>query len=503
MSQSPKYLLELQGISKAFPGAHALRNVNFNVRYGETHVLLGENGAGKSTLIKILTGVYQPDKGKILFEGKAVTFKDPRASQNAGISAIYQERNLVHHLSVAENIFLGKEPHKFPGFPIIDRKRMIDGAQELLDRLNLPLDPTIAVEQLNTVEQQMVEIARALQLEANLIIMDEPTASMSTREVADLFSVIRALHAQGVAVIYISHRLEEVPQIGQRATVLRNGSKIATVNLADTSLDQLIRLIVGRFLPGKFPKKPNNRGAELLRVEGLSREPEIDDISFSLHEGEILGISGLVGAGGTALTRAIFGADPADRGEIFLESQPVQITSPQVAISHGIGLLTDDRLEQGLVLNMQAQDNVTLAALENAWPGPLIDHYLENDLATQYAERLGIKKESLHQQTLLLSGGTQQKIVLSKWLATQARVLIFDEPTRGIDIGARVEIYTLINDLAQHGNGIIIASVDLNEILGMCDRILVLRKGHKVADIPRADATKQILLSFASGGTPL
>ena len=503
MSNKSKYLLELQGISKTFPGSHALRNVNFNVRYGETHVLLGENGAGKSTLVKILTGVYHPDSGKILFEGALVTFKDPRESQNAGISAIYQERNLVRHLSIAENIYLGNEPHKFLGLPIIDRKRMIDGAQALLDQLNLSLDPTMPVEDLNAVEQQMVEVARALRKKANLIIMDEPTASMSSREVSDLFSVIRALHAQGVAVIYISHRLEEVPQIGQRATVLRNGSKIATVNLADTSLDQLIRLIVGRILPDKFPEKPYKRGAELLRVEGLCRDQEFEDISLTLHEGEILGVSGLVGAGGTALTRAIFGADPASEGAIFLHGQRIQISSPKDAISQGIGLLTDDRLEQDLVLDMQAQDNVTLAALDSAWPGPLIDHHLESDLATHYAERLGIKTESLHQQTLLLSGGTQQKIVLSKWLATQARVLIFDEPTRGIDIGARVEIYNLINDLAQNGNGIIITSVDLNELLGMCDRIIVLRKGRVAADIPRSEATKQNLLAYASGGTPV
>jgi ribose transport system ATP-binding protein len=502
MSKQPKYLLELQGISKTFPSAQALRNVNFNVMHGETHVLLGENGAGKSTLVKILTGVYQPDKGKILFEGKPVTFRDPRDSQNAGISAIYQERNLVHHLSVAENIYLGKELYKFPGLPFIDRKRMLDGAQELLDRLNLPLDPAMLVGELNAVEQQIVEIARALRLETNLIIMDEPTASMSTREVSDLFSVIRALRAQGVAVIYISHRLEEVPQIGQRATILRNGSKIATVSLSETSLDQLIRLIVGRILPDKFPEKPNKPGPEILRVEGLSRDNEIENISFSLHEGEILGIAGLVGAGGTTLTRAIFGADPANNGTIFLDGQPIQITNPQDAISHGIGLLTDDRMEQGLVPEMLAQDNITLAALENAWPGPLIDHRLENDLATHYAERLAIKAENLHQQTFMLSGGTQQKIILSKWLATQARVLIFDEPTRGIDIGARVEIYNLINDLAQNGNSIIITSVDFNEILGMCDRILVMRNGRIVANLPRSEASKQSLLAYASGGKP-
>jgi ribose transport system ATP-binding protein len=293
-----------------------------------------------------------------------------------------------------------------------------------------------------------------------------------------------------------------VPQIGQRATILRNGSKIATVSLSETSLDQLIRLIVGRILPDKFPEKPNKPGPEILRVEGLSRDNEIENISFSLHEGEILGIAGLVGAGGTTLTRAIFGADPANNGTIFLDGQPIQISNPQDAISHGIGLLTDDRMEQGLVPEMLAQDNITLAALENAWPGPLIDHRLENDLATHYAERLAIKAENLHQQTFMLSGGTQQKIILSKWLATQARVLIFDEPTRGIDIGARVEIYNLINDLAQNGNSIIITSVDFNEILGMCDRILVMRNGRIVANLPRSEASKQSLLAYASGGTP-
>jgi ribose transport system ATP-binding protein len=265
----------------------------------------------------------------------------------------------------------------------------------------------------------------------------------------------------------------------------------------------LIRLIVGRILPKKFPEKPYKQGAQLLRVVNLGKDKKIDEISFTLHRGEILGISGLIGAGGTALTRAIFGADPANEGEIYLESQRIQVTSPKVAISHGIGLLTDDRLEQGLIPDMLAQDNVTLAALEDAWPGPLIDPHLDSSLAAHYAERLGITKESLLQQTLFLSGGTQQKIVLAKWLATQARVLIFDEPTRGIDIGSRVEIYNLINDLAQNGNGIIITSVDLNEILGMSDRILVLRKGRLVADVPRARATKQNLLAYASGRKPV
>ena len=493
-------LLELSGICKSFPGVQALKDVSLEVARGETHILLGENGAGKSTLIKILTGVYQPDSGSILFKGQPVTFKQPGDAQKAGISAIYQERNLVQHLSIAENIYLGSEPHKFPGLPIIDRKRMISGAQALLDRLNLMLDPEMLVKELNPVEQQMVEVARALHLDADLIIMDEPTAALSGREVADLFNVIRALRAQDVAVIYITHRLEEVLQIGDRATVLRDGSKIATVALATTSLDDLVWLIVGRSLPDKFPKTALAAGPELLRVEGLHRAGAIEDVSFTLHAGEILGIAGLVGAGGTALARAIFGADPLEAGAIYLEGQPIQINSPKDAIAHGIGLLTEDRLEQGLVLDMQAQENVTLAALEKAWPGPLIDRRLESDLANRYAERLGIRAENLHQPAMFLSGGTQQKIVLSKWLVAGARVLIFDEPTRGIDVGARVEIYRLIDDLAARGTGIVMISVDLTEILGMCDRILVLRQGRIVVDLPRASASKQAILSYAGGG---
>jgi ribose transport system ATP-binding protein len=495
-------LLELHGISKSFPGAQALKDVSLEVLRGEIHVLLGENGAGKSTLIKILTGVFQPDRGQIVFKGQPVIFNQPADAQKAGISAIYQECNLIQHLSIAENIYLGSELYKLPGLPIIDRERMIEGAQALLDRLNLPLDPAMSIKELNPVEQQMVEVARALHLAADLIIMDEPTAVLSAREVAELFSVIRALRAQGVAVIYISHRLEEVLQIGDRATVLRDGCKIATVSLQGTSLDELIRLIVGRYLPDKFPKTPTKAGAELLRVEGFTRAGELENISFSLHAGEILGIAGLVGAGGTALVRSIFGADSLEAGTIYLDGQPIQVRSPQEAISHGIGLLTEDRLEQGLVLDMLAQDNVTLAALENAWPGPLIDHQIESDLANRYAERLGIRPESLQQPAMFLSGGTQQKIVLSKWLVAHARVLLFDQPTRGIDVGARVEIYRLIDDLARHGRGIIVVSVDLAEILGICDRILVLRQGRLVADLPRVGASKQAILNHASGGDP-
>ncbi len=497
---SPDILLELRGISKAFPGVKALVDINLDIRRGETHMLLGENGAGKSTLIKILTGVFPPDTGTIAFNGAPVVFQNPSDSQKAGISVIYQESHLVQHLTVAENIFLGSEPHLPSGLPIIDKEKIIAGANALLDRLNLPIDPLARIDELSAAEQRMIEVARALHLSAEMIIMDEPTAALSAREVADLFGILRTLHAQGVTVLYISHRLEEVLQLGDRATVLRDGRKITTVPLAEASLEDLILWIVGRYLPGKFYKSPVPTGPEVLRVERLYRSDSLADVSFSLYAGEVLGVSGLIGAGGTALSRALFGADPAESGSIFIDGQPVTIRSPDDGITHGIGLLPEDRLEQGLVLPMQAQHNMTLVALENAWPGPWIDHSREVDIAAYYAGELGIRNETLTQSAQTLSGGTQQKLVLSKWLAARARVLIFDEPTRGVDVGARVEIYRLMVDLARRGTAIILVSADLNEILGMCDRILVMRRGSVVADLPRASASQREILRLASGG---
>jgi len=490
----------LRGVSKAFPGVKALEEIDLDVRRGETHLLLGENGAGKSTLIKILTGVYPPDSGTISYKGAPVVFRHPADSQRAGIRVIYQEANLVRPLSVAENIYLGNEPTMPAGLPIIDRTRMIEGAQTLLDRLNLPIDPLARVEELSAAEQRMIEIARALHQSADLIILDEPTASLSSREAADLFGSLRTLHAQGVTILYISHRLEEALQIGDRATVLRDGRKITTVPLAEASMEDLILWIVGRYLPGRFPKTLAHPGPELLRVEDLSRTGAFENISFTLAAGEILGIAGLIGAGGTALSRALFGAEPADAGSIFIDGQAVSIRTPDDGITHGIGLLPEDRLEQGLVLQMQAQHNMTLVALENAWPGPLIDSSRENEIANYYAGELGIRSESLARPAQSLSGGTQQKLVLSKWLAARARVLIFDEPTRGVDVGARVEIYRLMGDLVRRGSAIILVSSDLNEILGMCDRVLVMRRGSIVADLPRAEASQREILRLAGGG---
>ena len=495
-------LLELRGIRKAFPGVQALEDIDLVIRRGEMHMLLGENGAGKSTLIKILTGVYPPDSGSIVYKGAPVSFHNPSDSKKQGIRVIYQESHLVRHLTVAENIYLGSEPNMPSGLPIIDRDRMTEGTQTLLDMLNLPIDPFARIEDITPAEQRMIEVARALHLAADMIILDEPTASLSPREAADLFAILRTLRARGVTILYISHRLEEVLQIGDRATVLRDGRKITTVPLAEASLEDLILWIVGRYLPGKFPKSLPAPGPEILRADGLRRAGILEDVSFTLRAGEILGIAGLVGAGGTALTRALFGADPVDEGSIFVDGQPVTIRSPEDAIALGIGLLPEDRQEQGLVLQMRARHNMTLVALENAWPGPWIDHSQEDVIANYYAGALGIRSESLSQPALSLSGGTQQKVVLSKWLAARARVLIFDEPTRGVDIGARVEIYRLMGDLARRGTGIILVSSDLTEILGMCDRVLVMRRGTVVADLPRSGASQREILRLASGGGP-
>jgi ribose transport system ATP-binding protein len=500
MSQ-PDVLLELRGIQKAFPGVQALEDIDMQIREGEIHVLLGENGAGKSTLIKILTGVFPPDGGTISYQGVPVVFGSPAESQKAGIRVIHQESHLVRHLTVAENIFLGSEPDLPSGVPIIDRERMISQTQALLDRLNVPIDPLARAEELSAAEQRMVEVARALNLSADMIILDEPTASLSAREVGDLFSVLRTLHAQGVTLLYITHRLEEVMQLGDRATILRDGRKITTVPLAETSLDDLILWIVGRNLPGKFSKAAAAPGPEILRVEKLHRAGILEDITFSLRAGEILGITGLMGAGGTALSHALFGVEPTESGAIYLDGTAVEIRSPDDAIALGIGLLPEDRLEQGLVLEMRAQHNMTLVALENAWPGPLIDHSHEHEIVEYYAAQLGIRPESLSQPAMTLSGGTQQKVVLSKWLAAHTRVLIFDEPTRGVDVGARVEIYRLMDDLARRGTGILLVSADPVEILDMCDRVLVLRQGWVVADLPRTEATRQKIFALSSGGS--
>lgn len=498
----PNAILEMRGITKAFSGVEILHNVGLDVQQGEVHVLLGENGAGKSTLMNILSGVYPCDSGQVRWHGHPVRFRSPREAQQAGISTIYQESNLVPHLSVAENVFLGHEPVWIVGLPFINQRRLHKQTNDILNQLGLSIDTHTPASSLSAAERRLVEIAKALHLSADLIIMDEPTASLSPAEVETLFRVIRALTAQGMAVVYISHRLEEVTDIGNRATILRDGRVVTTVSLPDTSADELIRLMLGRDLDDKFPRRQAVVGGEVLRVDQLTRYGIFEDISFALHAGEIVGITGLMGAGCTSLVRAIFGLDPLDEGSIYVSGELVTIDSPQTAIALGIGLLTENREEQGLILDMNIFENITLSVLQRDWPNLLIDHSAEQNLAEEYIHRLNIKPPVPEHVTRFLSSGMQQKVVLSRWLATQARILIFDQPTRGVDVGGRVEIYRFIAELADRGAAILIVGPELPEILGMCDCVLVLREGLLIASLRGDAATAESVLAYAAGGLP-
>ncbi len=491
-------VLEMQAIDKHFPGVHALDKVDFDLRRGEVHVLVGENGAGKSTLIKILSGAYTADSGDIFMHGKKVDIRDPHHAQQLGISAVYQELNLLPGLSVAENIFLGRQPLTNG---LIDWPRMYQQAAALLAELGVDIAPRSTVRGLGVAEQQLVEIAKALSLEADIIIMDEPTASLTDWEIEELFRTIHTLKARGVSIIYISHRLEEVAQIGDRITVLRDGQKMGTVNVADTDVDSLIRMMIGRELKEKFPKETVDIGEVVLRVESLNRAGALHNINLTLRRGEILGIAGLVGAGRTELARIIFGADQADAGHIYVNSLEVVISSPNEAIRHGIGFLTEDRKTQGLILDMILTHNVTLAGLESMFPGtPLLDPNLERQATARYVDDLRVMTPSLERKAKFLSGGNQQKAVIAKWLCSQSRILIFDEPTRGIDVGAKVEVYQLMNALVKQGASIIMISSEMPEILGMSDRVLVMREGRIAGELSRQEASEEKIIGLAMGG---
>jgi ribose transport system ATP-binding protein len=496
---APPLLLEMRGIYKAFPGVQALQNVDFDLRPGEVHVLLGENGAGKSTLMKILSGVYQKDAGQMIFKGREVDFQNPKEAQECGISTIYQEFALVPYLSVTENIFLGDEIMRSP-VPVLNWPAMHRRARETLARLHLDIDPRILVRDLGVAKQQLVEVAKALHHEADLIIMDEPTAALSQHEIEDLFEVIRQLKAHGVGVIYISHHLDEVHRIGDRVTVLRDGLRVDTLPVHETTVDQLIRMMVGRTLSEQFPKVNLVRGKEMLRVEGLTRRGVLENISFSLYAGEILGVAGLVGSGRTELARAIFGADPIDAGQLYLDGKPVTVRAPCDAVDLGIGLLTEDRKQQGLVLKMSVGNNVTMSILNRIRRSMLLNLRREEEIAQEFANKINIRTPSLNQLVMYLSGGNQQKVVLSKWLATEPKVLIFDEPTRGIDVGAKVEIYNLMNRLAEQGVAIMMISSELPEIIGMSDRVLVMWQGRLTGILNRDELTQEAIMKLATGG---
>lgn len=492
-------LLKLKGISKNFPGVRALHNVHLEIRRGEVHALLGENGAGKSTLMKILSGAYMRDAGEIFWEGRKVEIHNPKEAQELGIGIIYQEFNLVPQLSISENVWIGREHFRNRPLHLIDWPEMHGRTQALLDELRLPLDPRRPVEGLGVAHQQMVEIAKALSLDAKLLIMDEPTSALSESEINQLFTLIRRLKERGVSVVFISHHLDEVFEICARGTILRDGEYIKTVDLAHTTEEELIQLMVGRSLDQQYPKVAAQRGSEALRVEGLSRAGVLHDISFCAYGGEILGIAGLVGAGRTELMRAVFGADKVDHGQVFILGKPVKISSPQSAIKHGLGLLPEDRKQQGLILILSVLQNISLASLDRLKSRGLLRLKDEKMQANSFIEKLRILTPGINQQVQFLSGGNQQKVVLAKWLASQSKVLIFDEPTRGIDVGAKVEVYHLMNTLVENGVAVIMVSSEMPELLGMSDRILVMHEGHIAAEFSREEATQEKVLAAAMG----
>lgn len=493
-------LLGMRNIHKAFAGNPVLRGVDLAVNEGEVHVLLGENGAGKSTLIKILTGAYPKDQGEIWWKGRAVTIAAPIDAMRLGIAAIYQELNLVPHLSVWENLFLGQELRRVKGFPFLDRRTMRRRAVECLRLLGQDIDPDVPVSRLGIGQQQLVEIAKALVRDAKLIIMDEPTASLTDAEAEQLFATMHALRSKGVAFLYISHRFEEIRRVGDRVTVLRDGQTIATHDVRRVSAETLIEQMVGRKITEKYPKKPFVRGAEGLRVENLKRKGANHAVSFAAYQGEVLGIAGLVGAGRTELARAIFGVDPPESGRIYVFGEEVHIRSPADAIRAGMAFITEDRKREGLFLDQSLSFNVAIANLPAFKRRALLSPAKIRETAERYMRELRVRPFNCSLRARNFSGGNQQKIVLAKWLCTQAKIFLFDEPTRGIDVGAKVDVYHLINALVENGAVVILISSELPELLGMCDRILVMREGRIVADLPRGEATQERIMKAATGG---
>jgi ribose transport system ATP-binding protein len=490
-------LLRLSGICKAFAGVQALDQVELDIHAGEVHAVCGENGAGKSTLMKIMSGVYQPDAGTICFEGCMLAFGSPRAAEAHGVVMIHQELNLVPHLSVAENIFLGREPKR--GW-FIDRKRQRVDAQRCLGRLGVEIDPDLPVHVLPVAQQQMVEIAKALSMSAKLVIMDEPTSSLTEAETGQLFRVIHELRRDGVAIVYISHRLEEMARIVDRVTVLRDGRWVGSCAFADTTVERIVAQMVGRDLDHQFPPRRSRPTEDtLLEVRGLQRHGVFGPVDFDLKRGEILGFAGLIGAGRTEVARTLFGADAKDAGSIRFGGAELEIRSPIDAIRHGIAYVSEDRKAHGLAVKMTVAENITLANLGAVCrPGGFIKFRAEVDTARHYIDALGIRTPGPHQVARLLSGGNQQKVVISKWLFRRARLIIFDEPTRGIDVGAKYAIYELMDQLAAEGIGVILISSELPEILGLTDRVAVFHEGKLAKTLATRSTSQEEIMHCAS-----
>jgi ABC-type sugar transport system ATPase subunit len=488
-------VVRLRGVSKEFPGVKAVDRVDLEILPGEVHALAGENGAGKSTLMKILSQVERPTEGELQISGEKVAFHGPGYAQSLGVAMVYQEFALAPHLSVAENLFLGREPAHV-GF--INRRSEKEKAGELLGRVGLEIDPNRLVSGLTVAEQQRLEIAKALAIEAKVLILDEPTATLAEREIEGLFEVIREMASRGIAILYISHRLDEIFRIADRVTVMRDGKVVETKPTSELTEEELVNLMVGREVGNLYPKPEAEIGEVLLRVEGISREGVLKDCSFEVRSGEILGFAGLVGAGRTELARAVFGADPVDSGRVELEGREIQVKSPQAAIAAGIGYLTEDRKGAGLALQLGIDHNITLANVPVAMAG-FLDLGAEQRVARDRSEQLDIQTPTIKRKVQVLSGGNQQKVVVAKWLETHARALFFDEPSRGIDVGAKAEMFGLIGDLAKEGRGIVLISSYLPELLNMCDRILVMRDGKVAGVLNREEFSEERITALATG----
>ncbi|HGT8954670.1 sugar ABC transporter ATP-binding protein [Escherichia coli] len=491
--------LQMKHITKRFPGVLALNDVQFSLRRGEVHALLGENGAGKSTLMKILSGVYQPDEGEIIFEDKPVSFSDPLSAQNVGITIIHQEFNLFPELTVVENIFIGREFCKKNRWRL-DEKQQRQATIEILQKLNLAIKPDTLVADLTVAQQQMVEIAKAISVNARILIMDEPTAALTETEIESLFRVTRLLKEQGTGIVYISHRLEELALIADRATVMRDGQYISTVDYECVKISDLIAMMVGRDLGNIYPRREAlQQRIPVLEVNGLTRKGVLNDINFTLYRGEILGFAGLMGAGRTELARAIFGADSIDSGTLKLNGKETVIKDISDAIQQGISYLTEDRKKEGLALNLSVERNIMLGNYpEYSDRFGNVDSRRCQQTSEEQVKALRIKTPNLEQAALNLSGGNQQKIIIARWVCKDTDILIFDEPTRGIDVGAKLEIYELMNRLVAKGKSIIMISSELPEVLGMCDRILVMRSGRITGELSAKEATQEKIMQYAT-----
>ena len=493
----PDVILSMKGIDKSFPGVHALDHVDLEVCRGEVHALMGENGAGKSTLMKVLTGIYTKDAGSIIYEGKEVEFHNPKEAQDAGIVIVHQELNMMNHLTVAQNIFIGRE---FMTGKFINDAKMNEEARKLFEQLHIDIDPTAKMGDLTVGKQQMCEIAKAISHKAKVIVFDEPSAALTEAEIEEMFKIIRDLRQQQLGIVYISHRMDEIKVITDRVTVMRDGCYVGTLVTKDCTKDDIINMMVGRVIY-EDPKTHSAVAPDapvVLKVEHLNAGKMVQDVSFELHQGEILGFSGLMGAGRTETARALFGADPKTSGDIYIKGEKVTINSPKDAVQLGIGYLSEDRKRYGIILGKSVSDNSTMAHLKHFVKGLFIDKKAETEITNEYIKRLNTKTPSTDQLVVNLSGGNQQKVVLAKWLIKDCDILIFDEPTRGIDVGAKSEIYQLMNELVAQGKSIIMISSEMTEILRMSDRVIVMCEGRKTAEIDIAEASQEKIMHAAT-----